>query len=86
MTQILVSEELYPQIVFTILRSMWNVLTCPLSQILCNDNTLLKEVRNTRYTCSQGLVCWAPSITFTDWEWNEDSKFRQVTRNHWAKT
>jgi len=55
MTQILVSEELYPRMVFTILRSMWNVLTCPLSQILCYDNTLLEAVRNILYTCSQGL-------------------------------
>lgn len=66
MTQILASEELYPQMVFTILRSMWNVLTCPLSQILCYDNTLLEAVRNISYICSQGLVCWAPSIMFTE--------------------
>lgn len=65
MTQILVSEELYPQMVFTILRSMWNVLTCPLSQIICYDNTWLEAVRNIPYKCSQGLVCWAPSIMFT---------------------
>lgn len=66
MTQILVSEELYPQMVFTILRSVWNVLTCPLSQILCYDNTLLEAVRHSPYTCRQSLVCWAPSITFTE--------------------